>query len=459
MNYLLIGIFFLAALVQTIRKGPGYVFAFVYLPVELLLSTVVPAKVEPLPDISGPAAVSYGVLLGIIVSGRFNFFKPHLLDLLVLLCSVSIVITGYANGEFWTVVSGIGNESLRWLIPYYMARLAFRDATVRRQMGLSLCFISMAMGVIGMIEFRFNPLFFSRMLQSVDLAQVYNTMVQGRFDFFRAMVTAEHPIDLGNVGILLGGLIPALCISSGLQLRDWRVIGGIAGAAMILIASMSFSCIAGAGIATAIYFMLRFVRRSETLLVPGMALAIIGGFAFTTYLINLDLESVKPEGATNEVDALQGSYYVRVLIVQNSWNSYGQNAGLVGFGDQGLQKDVMGLDSVDNSYMLFLMRRGWIHLTLRLLMALTIAFVGWRMLRNARGPLQRAPAAALLAAIIGILVSMYTVWFGFVYAVVWTCAVGMLVSMRQMMAERLDVPQAIPIAPMATRPLIAQPAR
>lgn len=457
MNYLLIGIFFLAALIQTIRRGPGYVFAYVYLPVELLLSTVAPAKVEPLPDITGPVAVSYGLIMGMFISGRFAFFKPHFIDLLVVLCSVSIIITGYVNGEFWTIVSATGNETLRWLVPYYMARLAFRDATVRRQIGLSLCFIAMAMGVIGMIEFRLFPLFFSRLLLDLGMANVYNQMVLGRFGFFRAMVTAEHPIDLGNVGLLLGGLIPALCISGGVAMKDWRVMGGLAGAAMVLISSMSFSCLAGAAVAFGIYLVLRYVRGSENLLIPGTLAVIAAGFAFTIHLINIDINTIRPTDG-GQVVAFDGSYYIRVFIIQNSWNSYGQSAGLVGYGDDGIKKEVLGLESVDNSYMLFLMRRGWLHLILRLVMAVSIAYIGWKMLKRARGQSQRAPAAALVAVLIGIMVSMYTVWFGFVYAILWTCTLAMAVTMRQMMAERLEARQPMPMTNLGTRPLIAQPA-
>lgn len=174
MNYALIGIFFAAALIQTIRKGPGSVFAYVYLPVLLLMSTVRPIAIDalPIPDITSPVAVSYGLVIGMLVSGRLVFFRPHLVDYLVVLCSVSIAVTGYLNAEFWTLVSALGSETLRWLIPYYMARIAFRDPLIRRQMGLSLCFVAMAMGVIGMIEFRLFPLFFSRMLESLNMASV-----------------------------------------------------------------------------------------------------------------------------------------------------------------------------------------------------------------------------------------------------------------------------------------------
>lgn len=455
MSYLIIGILFVFAVLQTIRKGPGSTFAYLYLPVLFLVSTVRPVSIEPLPDITSPIAVSYGTLLGMALSGRFVFFKLHLIDYLVVLCSVTIAITGYVNGEFWTLVSATGNETLRWLIPYYMARIAFREAPLRRHMGLTFCFLAMALGVIGIIEFRLFPLFFSRMLERLDMAMVFNTMVLGRYGFFRAMGTTEHPIDFGNVGLLLAGLLPALCVSGGIAMRDKRFLGGMAGVVLILISSMSFSSLAGSFAALCIFLALRHVRFSETFLLPGLLAAIIGGFYFTNHLLSIDLKEIEP---VNSDVALDGSYYIRVLIIQNSWNSYGQSAGWLGYGDDGIKKEVLKLESVDNSYMLFLMRRGWIHLILRLFLACTIAFVAWRMLRRESSDTIRVPIAAFTAVLLGTMVSMYTVWFGFVYAVVWTCSLGMFVTMRQVLAERATAAQPLPATPYPTqRPILAQP--
>ena len=67
---------------------------------------------------------------------------------------------------------------------------------------------------------------------------------------------------------------------------------------------------------------------------------------------------------------------------------------------------------------------------------------------------------------------MYTVWFGFNYAVLWICIVGMAVSMRQVLGERMAAAAGVrrgfePImrgrreemnVPRSPRPLIARAA-
>ena len=143
------------------------------------------------------------------------------------------------------------------------------------------------------------------------------------------MVTCEHPIDFGNVGMILCGLIPAMAITCGLRLTDKRVLLAMIASAMMVVEAISFSTFIGAGVAIGLYLMLRYVRFSEYLLVPGMVAAALAGFVFTASLLDVDLEAIRPpEGEA----ALAGSYFVRVLIVQNSWNSYGNKAGLLGFG-------------------------------------------------------------------------------------------------------------------------------
>jgi hypothetical protein len=433
MHYIVIAIIFFWSLYQTIRRGPAGAFVYAFLPVLLCLSIIKPISVTGLPDIFSPLAVSYGVLVGMLVSGRFPAFKPHLIDWIVLACSLTVILTGYYNGVFWTLVAITGTETLRWLVPYYMARLAFRDPGLRRTMGLLFCWVAMAVGTMGLIEFRLWPLFFSRMLEVFGSTPFNDIVHPQRMGFFRAMVTCEHPIDLGNTGVLLAGLIPAMAIAGGVRLKDWRVIGGILASGAIVIESISFSSFIGLAVAGSIFATLYFIRNSELFLVPLTIAAIVGGFVFTNHLLSIDLQAIKP---ASEKEQLEGSFYVRTLIVQNSWNTFGKDAGWIGFGDINIDKKVLGLDSVDNSYMLFLMRRGWVHLSLRLVLAIMVAYVGMKMLRQARTPATRLPAAAFVAALMGIMVSMYTVWFGFVYAVLWTCTLAMTVTMRQMMAEQ-----------------------
>lgn len=463
MNVLIILVIFLVSTYQTIRRGPGGTFVYVFIPVLLLLGVVRPVSLPVVPDVTSLMAVSYGTLLGMLIGGKFPGFRPHFVDLLVVLLSVSTVISAVVNGEFWTLVSAAGNEILRWIVPYYMARVAFRDVALRQRLTVSLCWIAIALGAMGAVEFRLWPVFFSRLIESVGASIALNDIVQKRWAFFRAMVTCEHPIDFGNVGLLLMGLIPGLAVTCGMSLKDKRVMWGTIASAAIIVEAISFSTFIGAGVAVGIYFALRYVRFTEWLLVPGVIAVAVGITMFTASLLNVDLEPLKP--AEGDATALSGSYYIRVLIVQNSWNSYGKVAGAFGWGDNITKYDLQ-LDSVDNSYMLFLMRRGWVHLSLRVLLALTIGVMGTLMLQRAKG-LIRVPPAAFVAALLGVMASMYTVWFGFIYAQLWTLALAMGVTMQQMIAGRvrqensLLQPGMMPIAPIPMRhphaPMPAQP--
>ena len=464
MNFVVITIIFAWGLYQTLKRGPAGAFVYAYMPVLLLLSIIRPITLPMLPDIFSPIAVTDGVLLGMLIKGNIPGFKIHPIDWMVLLASLLIVISGYVNGELWTIPAATGTEVLRWLVPYYMARLALREAPLRRTLAIQLCWIAMAISAMGLIEFRLWPLWFSRLLEVFGSIPYNDIVLPPRGGFFRAMVTCEHPIDLGNTGVLLAGLIPALAIAGGLRLRDWRVIGGFLASLAIIVESISFSSFMGLFVAIGLFAMLYYVRGSEYLLVPGVIAGIIAGFLFTSHLLSLDLEAIRPENQNAE--QLEGSFWVRTLIVQNSWNSYGKDAGWVGWGDTNtsLDKDKLQLDSVDNSYMLFLMRRGWIYLSLRLVLAVVFAFMATRMMQLARTPTTRLPAAALIAVLIGIQVSMYTVWFGFVYAVLWTLMLAMTITMRQMLGEQRAAAQ-LPMTSFGLsamrnpvgRPLIATP--
>lgn len=432
MSFLAIAIILFASIAVTVQRGPAATFAYVFLPVALLLSSVPAVSLPILPDMSSMHAVTYGVLLGMLIVGKLPAFRIHPIDWLVVLLSITTIITGYVNGNLWTIVSSCGSETLHWLMPYYMARLAFTDVTLRRHMALILSAIAVCLAAASVVEWRLRPLIVAKILNQLNLSNVDSTFVQGRFGFFRAMVTGEHPIDFGNMGILLCALIPALAVTSGLGLRDNRIRFGTIAAAGMLMTSMSFSSYSGAILAIVTFLGLRYVYRSEILLVPGILAMFVAGFVATSYLLDFNLATL----AVNEESAqIEGSFYTRVEIIQKTWSTYGESAGFFGYGDK-VDGRMMMLKSVDNSYMLFLIRRGWAHLITRMLVAIAIGVIGTRMLLGQRGESARFPTAAIVAALVGTLVAMYTVWFGFIYAVLWTCMVGMLVSMRQVMLER-----------------------
>jgi hypothetical protein len=444
MSYLAIGLILLASIFVTVQRGPAGTFVFVFLPVVLMFSSIPSLAIPILPDMTSMHAVTYGVLLGMMIVGKLPSFRPHPVDGLILLLSIAATATSYANGNLWTIVSSVGAETLHWIVPYYMARLAFRDVAVRRQMAIVLAIITCIIAFAGVIEWRLKPLIVAKVLGRLHLSNAFSEFVQPRFGFFRAMSTGEHPIDFGNMGILLTALIPTLAVTSGLRLRDPRILAGTLAGAVCVLTSMSFSSFSGAIAAIGIFAALRYIRGTETLLIPGVAALLVIGVIVTGVFLELDLAKLKPEGGAE----IEGSFYTRVEIIQKSYNTYGESAGLLGYGDS-VSGKAMSLKSVDNSYLLFLIKRGWLTIITWMLLAVSIGAIGMRMLLGQRGVVGRLPPAALVAALIGTMISMYTVWFGFNYAVLWICIVGMAVSMRQILDERMAA-----VAPRGFEPIM-----
>lgn len=465
MNLIVVVSLLLASVYVAMRRGPGAVFAFLYLPTLLLLGSTPPISIEPLPDIHSLSAIAMGTLIGTLLGGTMPPIRFHWIDGMILACSLSLAMTSYLTGTTWTLIAFTGNDVLRSLMPYLMARAAFFDPGLRRHACVIASYTAILVGACAAIEFRLNPNFVSRTLMDFGLSAASNKMVLKRGSFFRAMVTTQHPIDLGNVGMILAGLIVAFAVTSGIGLRDRRVLLGIGASAACVLASMSFSSLLGFAVAVGLYFALRYVRGTEYLLVPGMIAAIIGGFVFTQYMLAVDLPEARREVQAKARDeggdsAVDGSYLTRVLIAQNAYNRVGVDAGYFGFGEQSLTKKDLALESVDNSYMLFLLKRGWVGLSLRLVLGLGIAVLGAQVLAGARGEAGRAPAAALVAVLIGTMASMFTVWFGFTYALEWTVTVAILASMRQVQKARRTAEiyaqfdgRGFPVSTPAARPM------
>src|SRR4051812_9344994 len=115
MSYLAIAIIFLASIAVTVQRGPAAAFAYVFLPVLLLFSSIPPLSIPILPDMTSIHAVTYGVLFGMMIVGKLPAFRPHPIDWIVLAISVLSTATGYVNGNLWTIVSSVGSETLHTL--------------------------------------------------------------------------------------------------------------------------------------------------------------------------------------------------------------------------------------------------------------------------------------------------------------------------------------------------------
>ncbi|HQY89748.1 MAG TPA: hypothetical protein PK402_13935, partial [Tepidisphaeraceae bacterium] len=200
MNRFVILAILISAIYTTVRRGPGAALVWVLFPCLMLLHEVIPMAIQPFPDFDAISSVSYGVIIGLLVTGRLPRLPWHVFDFFVIAVVVSLEMTSISKGNFWTVISTLGNESLQMLVPYYMARHAFADPLLRRQATQSLAICMLIVGFFALIEMRLIPYVFSRYLHMFGVTDTTNTMVLKRFALFRAQVSMAHPIDLGNIG-------------------------------------------------------------------------------------------------------------------------------------------------------------------------------------------------------------------------------------------------------------------
>ncbi|MFT3789245.1 MAG: hypothetical protein QM770_24210 [Tepidisphaeraceae bacterium] len=442
MNAPVLAIFFVAALYLTIRRGAGAAFMYVMLPAELLFSQIPAISIEPLPDFETLSTCSYAILLGLACRLRLPPLKLHPIDFGVILTTISMMFTGYSTGVLWTSVAQFGEQTLNWLVPYLAARLAFSDMKLRRHGAYIVAVVAMIIAFFALVEFRLNPYCYSRFLEPLTLSGAANKGVLGRSGFFRAMSSFAHPIDLGNCGLLISGLVGVLSFTSGLKWKHPLVLGGLLSGPAMIMASISFSSMFGATVAIAIFLLLRLLRGSGILL-PAVVVLIAIGLTFMTYrLMSVDTSiRITFTGQSSISD----SYWVRALIAQNAM-PYVQTAGFFGYGANVTKTD-LNLESVDNSYILFIMRRGWVYLAIFFCLCMTMAFTGYRLLRRRDELPVRIPVAIGLAVLFGTLIAMYTVWFGFVYSVLWTWMLGFMTTMAQLVSGRVRQTGMLPVAP------------
>ena len=143
---------------------------------------------------------------------------------------------------------------------------------------------------------------------------------------------------------------------------------------------------------------------------------------------------------------MQDSYQIRALIMQNAWET-AASAGWFGYADT-LKRSQINFSSVDNSYLLFVLRRGFGYLVLFLLIPVVLTLRAGKAFGRALLPQQRFPLAVAIAVVLGTMASMYTVWFGFVYAVLWMMTLALANSMMDVLIygppRQAQQPQALP---------------
>lgn len=427
----------------TWTRGLAVAFALVYLPVLVLVSAAKPMVLPLLPDLSSTFAVGYGVLAGIALRGGFGGawpFRWNLLDTVVttlwLLAAIAVANTQGAE----MARNMLGDGFFDFLTPYLMARAAFHSAEGRRLALWSTIACAVLVALMSPIEMRLRPQFFSRVLDGFGLYIAPNNTPLYRLGLARAQTTFMQPMDQGNGGLLLAALIGVFAATTRYGLRDWRVLMGLGAAVFVSVASLSFSAFVNVAVAGAVFAVLWFAKWSGRLLPLAAAGALVGGIMVTNVLLTTPLGE-RSERLGQDV---RDSLHMRTLIVQQSWPLV-QEAGWWGYGKQ-ISKDMLDLDSVDNAYLLFIMQRGWPYFALFLTIPFIVTLRSARVWADAPADAQRLPVAIAVAAVLAILVAMYTIFFGFVYAKLWLVLLGVLNSTLDALQGRVPVRPATPAA-------------
>lgn len=440
---------FVAALVVTMSYGLTRTAVYVYLPVVLCLIQLHPTKLPGIPDLTSISAIGYAIVFVLCFrASEFKLVRFNMLDGLMLCLFGWTMLSFVATTGLWQAISAGGSTFFTWLMPYALGRVVMLDADARRRLLPVVCLATIVTGLLAMIEARLMPFVVSRMVEEkTGLISTFNTMVMYRYGFARSQVLTPHPIDLGNVGVLLGTIILILTPVLGRRWNQPLPLMGILGAGMMVFASISFTCFFA--LAAAIGFYIAFSLRGlgPRLVLPALCGIILGLVAMTAFLLGRDVDLEN----TDFANAAEGSLWMRTVIVQGSWK-VAQVAGLFGFTGE-IPGEKIGTGSIDNAYMLFIMRRGWPYIVLWALLGLGLAWRGTTALARTRSAAERYPMAAGLAGLMAILLAMYTVWYGFVYAQLFVFVLGMVVSMTQMFEQREKAP-ALQHLPMNEGPLL-----
>lgn len=429
---------FAAAFLTTFYVNLAASFTYVLLPSLLLVFTVSPLEIEKLPDVSTLAAVGYGSFAAVVIKGGEPLgIRLSFVDVCVAFLSLVYIVGAGVAEQMWTSVSMTGEQFFEFIVPYFMGRVAFNQPYYRHRAAMVLTGLCVFIACVALFEMRFKPLVFSRnVLKPLGLSTVAYEMVLQRFGLFRAQATFAHPIDLGNGGALLVCIIIVLAKTTGEKLTKWWVLLGLGSAAAITLASLSFTSFVAVGAIAMLFLMGRMTRYTGLLLLP-IAIAGIGGYAaFTMHLVNTPLD--RPDLSE---EALQGSYYIRHFIVQKAWPMV-ETAGLFGHG-RTFRVSQLGLQSLDNAYLLFILRHGWLYLASFLMLLVAICITGGKAMMRMTDGNARIPVAAGLAGIIGTMLGMYTVFFGFVYARLFIILLGLTVTMCHKVFDKTD-PHRLP---------------
>jgi len=333
---------------------------------------------------------------------------------------LSATVTGWTTEVFETGVNVFRTDLMRLVLPYFLARIVFKDWAMRRATVYVLAGVMAVVGVAALIEVRLTPYFYLHLLQAAGMGNTTTAAILTRYGYFRVSGPVDQPIFFGNMCVVILGMVAVLARTSGMRLLNPVVALTLLSAVGCVAVSISFTPYVGVIAGSVGMALLMTVPLTRRLVLPATIAVFIAGFAYTAHAATTDL------GVKGDTQ-LEGSFYTRNKIIQESWK-LASTAGPFGYG---LRADFSAVDedfdllSVDNTYMQFAMTRGWVYTALWCSLGILFAWRVGRAFGRVTDPAQLFPLAVSTATILALMVSMYTVFAGALYAVVWIIMLGL----------------------------------
>ncbi len=434
---------FVAAFIVAVLRGIGWAFVTVYIPSLILLNQLPQINIPHAP-LKAEWAPLYAIILALPFRGESLRLRLCSVDIIFILLLISAIITGWTTEVFETGINTLRTDSLILIIPYFLARIVFKDWRMRRAALHVLIGVLAIVSLFALVEFRFSPYFYLHTLQSLGMGNKILAMAYERYGLFRVAGPVEHPIYFGNMCVVLVGMIAVLARTGGYSLKNGWVITALFAAFSCIITSISFTPYVGTISGIIFFSTLVFIPIARKLVLP-LTLVVMGLLmGYTWHAITT------PLGEKPTTD-LGGSQYTRKMIMQQCWaKATVPGTGPFGYGlradlyDADAGEASFDLKSVDNTYMQFLLTHGYVYVSLWISIAVFFSFRMTRAFNAVRHPSQVFPLAVCTATCLALMVSMYTVWAGAIYTVLWAVMLGLSNTLIDSVLDAKRLAEATP---------------
>ena len=457
MSTIVITTIFVLSLLVSLIWGAKWTYVFIFLPVMVLLNQLPPVNLAHL-TMAAQSAPMFGILLALPFQRDKLRLRWCWTDTVVVALMISGVITALSTEFVETAVNTLRNDVPRLAMPYFLARVVFQDWRMRRWALWVMVVLLAVVGACAGFEFMFTPNFYLQLLKKAGMSNSIHSMAYGRYGFYRVCGPVEHPIFFGNMCLVFLGMVAVLARTSGMRLRNiWVALALIASVACVVV-SISYTPYMGLIAGSAAFATLMVVPLARRMLLPLTVGVVVVMASYTWYMAHSPIEEVVNDG-TKQENNLQGSLNTRKKIIQESWGP-ASTAGPFGWGFKAdfAEQDGFDLTSVDNSYMQFTMVRGWVYTVLWIGLGVSFAARAGRAFRLSQDRAQVFPVAVGAATILGLMISMYTVWAGALYAVVWIIMLGLCHALIDSIFAAAEARENSPVIGPLRPPMVRMPA-